>query len=198
AKIADATRKRQTDRNDEARKLMPQAKKEINSGNYELAADMVGRLVGELADTDYVKSNMSTIKGYKKICDERARVPGHILVEMDFEDYPGSWILRGNSTGGNPFEKPHQGRRPARRPIPSGSRVSHLIGAPTPKADSISFWARTRGKTSSSQMNFYIHDDSGQASLNYVTEVTLTPEWKQHPFRFTEFRAVNAAAKGTL
>ena len=38
----------------------------------------------------------------------------HILIEMDFEDYPGSWFFNNNATGGNSFEEPQQGRRSAR------------------------------------------------------------------------------------
>src|SRR5579859_7724950 len=108
AKIADALKKRQLDRNDEARRLIPLAKKEITSGNFEVAAEYVARLMGDLVDTDFVKSNLTQVKNYKKICDEKARQPAHILIEMDFEDYPGMWQLRGGATGGNSFEEPQQ------------------------------------------------------------------------------------------
>src|SRR5204862_329587 len=53
SKIADAYKKRQTDKNDEAKKLLAQAKKEITGGNFEAAADLVNRLAGDLADTEY-------------------------------------------------------------------------------------------------------------------------------------------------
>ncbi|HVR83200.1 MAG TPA: serine/threonine-protein kinase, partial [Planctomycetota bacterium] len=74
-KIGEALKKRQSDRNDEARKLLPLAKKEITAGNFEVAAEYVARLTGDLVDTDFVKSNLSQVKSYKKICDERARQP---------------------------------------------------------------------------------------------------------------------------
>ncbi len=196
-KIADAVKKRQVDRNDEAKKLLPLAKKEISASNFETAAEYVAKLTGDLADTDYVKSNLSQIKGYKKICDERARQPAHILVEMDFEDYPGLWQLRGGATGGNSFEEPHQGRRSARLTLPSGARVSHPLNGMTPKAESISFWARVRGKSSPTQMEMYLHDETGNVTLTYGVEVTLTQEWKQQSFRFSEFKPINPAARGT-
>jgi hypothetical protein len=197
AKIADALKKRQVDRNDEARKLLPLAKKEITAGNFEVAAEYVARLTGDLVDTDFVKSNMTQVKSYKKICDERARQPAHILIEMDFEDYPGLWQLRGGATGGNSFEEPQQGRRSARLTIPSGSRVNHPLFGMTPKAESISFWARYRGKSGGTQMEFFLHDDTGATTLSYVTEVTLTPEWKQYSYRFSEFKPAGPNSRGT-
>src|SRR6185295_11434522 len=133
----------------------------INAGNFETSAEYVMKLLGELAETDYVKSNLSQIKGYKKICDERARQPSHILVEMDFEDYPGSWQFRGGATGGNSFEEPQQGRRSARLTLPYGARASHPLNGITARAESISFVARVRGKSSPTQMMMYVHDDSG-------------------------------------
>jgi len=196
-KIADAVKKRQDDRVAEARKLLPVAKKELTSGNFEIAGEYLAKLLGELGDTDYVKSNLSQIKGYKKICDERARQPAHILVEMDFEDYPGLWLFRGGATGGNSFEEPQQGRRSARLTLPSGARVSHLLNGMTAKAESISFWARVRGKSSPTQMGMYLTDDTGNLSLIYAVEVTLTQEWKLQSFRFSEFKPVNPAARGT-
>ena len=197
AKIADAYKKRQTDRNDEARRLLPLAKKEITAGNFEVAAEIMAKLTGELVDTDYVKSNMSQVKSYKKITDERARQPAHILVEMDFEDYPGSWILRGGATGGNAFEDPQQGRRSARLTLAPGTRATHAIGGMTPKAESISFWARVRGKTSATQLEIILHDDKGNLVLSYGLEVTLTTEWRPYSYRLTEFKPVNPAAQST-
>src|SRR5579862_3899511 len=196
-KIADALKKRQADRNDDARKLLPLAKKEITAGNFEVAAEYVARLTGDLVDTDFVKSNLTQVKSYKKICDERARQPAHVLVEMDFEDYPGLWQLRGGATGGNSFEEPQQGRRSARLTLPSGARVNHPLFGMTPKAESISFWARYRGKGGGTQMELYLHDDTGNTTLTYGVEVTLTPDWKQYNYRFTEFKPVGANARGT-
>jgi hypothetical protein len=197
-KIADAVKKRQIDRNDEAKKLLPLAKKEISASNFEAAAEYVAKLTGDLADTEYVKSNLSQIKGYKKICDERARQPAHILVEMDFEDFPGLWQLRGGATGGNTFEEPQQGRRSARLTLPSSARASHPLNGMGPKAESISFWARVRGKSSPTGMEILLHDETGMVTLTYGLEVTLTQEWKQQKFSFSEFKPINPAAKGTL
>ena len=198
AKIADAGKKKVSDRNDEARRLLPLAKKEITAGNFEGAAEIMQRLTGDLAETDYVKSNLTQVKSYKKICDERARQPANILVEMDFEDFPGQWQLRGGATGGNAFEEPQQGRRSARLTIPSGARVNHPLIGMTPRAESISFWARARGKSSATQMELYLHDDTGNNTLTFMVEVTLTTEWKLHQFRLNEFKPSGNAAKGTV
>jgi serine/threonine-protein kinase len=195
-RIADALKKHQSDRNDEARRLLPLAKKEINALNFEIAAEYVARLMGELVETDYVKSNLTQIKGYKKICDEKARQPSSILIEMDFEDYPGLWRLGNGATGGNSFEEPHNGRRSARLTLPSGTRASHPLFGMSPKADSISFWARYRGK-GVTQMEFFVHDETGNATLTYGVEVPLTADWKPYTFRFSEFKPINPAAKGT-
>ena len=197
SRISDALKKRQADRNDEARRLVALAKKEITALNFEIAAEYIARLTGELVDTDYVKSNLTQVKGYKKICDERARQPANILIEMDFEDYPGLWRLQGGATGGNSLEEPQQGRRSARLTLPSGSRVGHPLFGMTPKADSISFWARYRGKGGATQTEFYVHDDTGNTTLTYGVEVTLSADWKPYTFRFSEFKPVNPAARGT-
>jgi hypothetical protein len=197
-KIADAVKKRQADRNEEAKKLVPLVKKEMNAGNFEMSGEYVAKLLGDLAETDYVKSNLSQIRGYKKICDERARQPSHILVEMDFEDFPGQWLLRGGATGGNSFEEPQQGRRSARLTLPFAARASHPLNGMSPRADSISFWGRVRGKSSNTQMLLYVHDDSGTVVLTYGVDVSLTQDWKLQSFRFSEFKPVNPAAKGTL
>jgi hypothetical protein len=196
-KIADAYKKRQVDKNDEAKKLLPLAKKEITAGNFEVAQEIVTRLAGDLADTDFAKSNAATIKNYKKICDERARQPAHILVEMDFEDFPGSWTLNGQATGSNAFEEPQQGRRSARLTIPSSGRASHPLIGMTSRAESISFWARSRGRNSTSQLIVFLHDDSGASSLSYSYELTITTDWKQYPIRLAEFKPFNKPAMGT-
>jgi serine/threonine-protein kinase len=198
AKIADAVRKRQTERNDEAKRLLPQAKKEISASNFEAAAEIVARLVGELADTDFAKSNMSTIKNYKKICDERARQPAHILVELDFEDYPGGWFFTGQATGGNTFEEPQQGRRSARLTLPGGNgngRAIHPLPGMNSRAETISFWARTRGKNSSSQLVMFLNDDSGGTNQMFSYDFPITSEWRPYSAKFTEFKPYNVNAK---
>jgi eukaryotic-like serine/threonine-protein kinase len=197
AKIAEAYKRRKDDRNEEARKLLPLAKKEINAGNFEIAGELVSKLVGDLADTDFAKGNMGTIRSYKKICDDRARQPAHILVEMDFEDFPGGWILQNGSTGGNAFEEPQQGRRSARLTLPAAGRANHALLGMTPRAEVITFWARARGKNSTATVHLNLHDDSPSGTFIYYQEVQLSPEWKQHVVRISDFKPLNALAKGT-
>jgi hypothetical protein len=115
-----------------------------------------------------------------------------------FEDFPGQWVFRGGATGGNSFEEPQQGRRSARLTLPYSARASHPLNGMSPRAESISFWARVRGKSSNTQMLLYVHDDSGTAVLTYGVDVSLTQDWKLQSFRFSEFKPVNPAAKGTL
>jgi hypothetical protein len=199
AKMADAYKKRQVERNEEAKRVYTQAKKDAAASNFDAASELVNRLVGELADTDHAKSNMTNIKTLKKQCDDRARQPANIIVEMDFEDFPGGWMFTQTATGGNSFEEPHQGRRSARLTLPGSSRANHPLNGMNPRAESMSFWARTRGKTSTNVLNIYLHDDgSGTGTqMTFQGEVTLTPEWKLHTLRFaTDFKPYNAAAKG--
>jgi serine/threonine-protein kinase len=193
AKIADVLKKRQADRNEEARRIYPLAKKEISAQNYDVATEYVARLTGELVETDYVKSNLSQIKAMKKLCD--GKQPANILIEMDFEDYPGLWQPRGNATAGNSFEEPQQGRRAARLTIPGGSRVFHPLMGMNAKAEAISFWARYRGKGGVTNMAFCVHDESGNNVIIYGVEVSLTPEWKFYHYPFTEFKPVNNPAR---
>jgi serine/threonine-protein kinase len=196
AKISDAARRRQTEKNDEAKRLLPMAKKEINASNFEAAAEIVAKLVGDLADTDFVKSNLSTIKGYKKICDERARQPAHILVELDFEDYPGAWNFTNQATGGNSFEEPQQGRRSARLTLPGGNgRAFHPLTGMTARAETISFWARSRGRNSSSQLVMFLNDDPNQL---WAYDFQITSDWRQYSARILDFKAFSPAAKSAI
>jgi serine/threonine-protein kinase len=193
AKIADAGRKRQTEKNDEAKRLLPLAKKEINASNFEAAAEMIARLVGDLADTDFAKSNLSTIKGFKKICDERARQPAHILIELDFEDYPGAWIFTNQATGGNSFEEPQQGRRSARLTLHGGlGRALHPLTGMNSRAETISFWARSRGRNSSNQLMMFLTVDD---NLIFNCEFQISSEWKQYSTRILDFKPYNPPAK---
>jgi len=197
ARMADAYKKRQTEKNEDAKKVLAQAKKEVGAQNFELGGELVNRLLGELADTDHVKSNLSTVKKLKQVCDERARQPSHILVEMDFEDFPGGWVFTGQATGTNSFEEPQQGRRSARLTLPNNGRALHNLNGMKERAEKITFYARIRGKTSATTMNFLIHDDgAGTNNQTFVHDVPLTPEWKLHTLRFVDFKPANAAAKG--
>jgi serine/threonine-protein kinase len=197
-RIADAYKKRQTDKNDEAKKLLPIVKKEISASNFEAAAELVARLTGDLADTDFAKANLTSIKTYKKICDERARQPAHILIEMDFEDYPGSWFFNNNATGGNSFEEPWQGRRAARLTLPgSNGRANHPLVGMNSRAETITFWARSRGKNNNNQLVFYLHDDSGMNNLTFSSDVLITSEWKQYSLRIADFKPYSNQAKNT-
>jgi len=196
AKIADATKRRQADKNDEAKKLLPLVKKEIAQSNFEAAAELVSRLVGDLADTDFAKSNLSTIKNYKKICDDRARQPAHVLIEMDFEDYPGGWFFNGQATGGNSFEEPQQGRRSARLTLPGSGRANHQLLGMSSRAETLTFWARSRGKNSSNQLTVYLHDDGMTNTQTFSYDLQISSDWKQYSLRIAEFRPANPNAKG--
>ena len=188
SRIAEAQKKKQSDRNDEARRLLPLAKKEIQTNNYETALEYVNRLMGELADTEYVKANLAQVKGYKKICDERARPPANILVEMGFEDYPGLWQLQRGATGGNTTEEPYQGRRSARFALPPGSRVTHPLGTLPANADTVTFWARVRGKSSAPLLTFFLNETSGMTTTSYFQELTLSQDWRQYVLRIASFK----------
>jgi hypothetical protein len=74
----------------------------------------------------------------------------------------------------------------------------HDIKGMSARAETISFWARTRGKPTSPQMNIYLHDDGGSGStMTFNSDVQLTPEWKLHVLRFVDFKPYNPAAKGS-
>jgi hypothetical protein len=144
---------------------------------------------------------MSTIRGYKKYCDEHARQPAHILVEMDFEDFPGSWSFGGQATGGNSFEEPHQGRRSARLTLPGNSgRAFHPLPGMNPRAETISFYARSRGKNSSNQLVMLLNDENAGTSLMFSYEFQITSEWRPYSARIMDFKPYNAPAKkeGTI
>jgi hypothetical protein len=46
-------------------------------------------------------------------------------------------------------------------------------------------------------MEMYLHDDSGDTTLTYKLEVTLTTEWKPYSYSLRDFKPAGAATKGT-
>jgi hypothetical protein len=116
---------------------------------------------------------------------------------MDFEDFPGGWMFFNQATGGNSFEEPQAGRRSARLTLPSGGgRASHNLIGMTPRAETITFWARSKGKNSNTPMMICLHDDGGNQTQTFNYEVTLTQDWKPHVLRIVDFKPYNQAAKG--
>jgi len=159
AKIA-TRKKKVSDRNDEARRLLPLAKKEITAGNFEARGDHAAAH-RDLAETDYVKSNLTQVKSYKKSATS-ARVSPRTS----------SWRWTSRTSG--QWQLPAARRRERVRGAPARPEVARLTIPAAPasttrsshdaRAESISFWAGA-GKSSATQMELYLHDDTGNNTL---------------------------------
>ncbi|MGH7341783.1 MAG: hypothetical protein ACREKH_14920, partial [Candidatus Rokuibacteriota bacterium] len=144
-KSAEAARK--TEHNEEAKRLFAVAQTNLKppTPSFEIAYDAIVRLLEEFADTSTVKTYEKQLLAQKKTCEDRGRVAPNVLVEMDFEDYPGSWTARGGATATNGDES-HQGKRAARLTLAGNGFARHPLLGMTTRAETISFWARSRTK----------------------------------------------------
>ncbi len=186
ARIADAVRKKVSDRDAEARKLYQQYPKDMKAGNFDAALDAVNRLLTEFPDTTTVKTYEKPIRDGKAKCEQNIGVPENILVLMEFEDYPGTWRAVNNATAGN-ADDPYQGKRAGHLLLPGGGRAGHPINGITPRAETISFWARSLRKGPMALVDFYLYDDMN----TYFVSEKLSTDWKLCTYRFPDFKPLN-------
>jgi hypothetical protein len=195
AKIADARKRKLKDRETEAANLWKSVQSEMRKQNYETAGDAIERLLRDFAELPLVKSNDRQLKTYKATCEEKGRASPNLLVEMDFEDFPGAWTPRGMATATN-GDEPHQGRRCAHINLGSNGGVWHPLLGLGPRADSISFWSRTRTKGPVASLEFILHETSGMMTYSWSLTFTAQTDWKATTFRFSEFKPWNENARG--
>jgi hypothetical protein len=193
AKIADARKRKQKDRETDAGNLWKLVGAEMRKQNYEVAADAIDRLLKEFADLPIVKTNDRQLRSYKATCDEKGPTASNTIVEMDFEDLPGLWAAQNGATAQN-GDEPKSGRRSAHLNVNSG-RVWHNLHGVTARGESISFWTRTRVKGPVAPMELILHESGGMVTYSWIVRFTVQTDWRQSSFKFSEFQPWNENAK---
>jgi serine/threonine-protein kinase len=190
-KLAEAAKKREHET--EAANLWKDAQDDFRKQAFEPALDALQQLAAEYADTPTTRNNLSKIKQMRSAIENSGKLPTNVLVEMDFEDFPGAWTLNNMATGGN-AEEPHQGKRAARLVLPDGGRANHPLVGMNARAETISFWGRSRSK-SVAPVQVVLHETANMMTYSWTQEVTFPTEWKYYSFRIADFRPWNDNAK---
>jgi serine/threonine-protein kinase len=191
AKTRAAETARKNDHNEEAKKLwaVVQTNMKPPTPSFETAYDAIVRLLGEFGDTQTVKTYEKQLLAHKKTCEDRGKVAPNVLIEIDFEDYPGAWTVRGNATAAN-GEECHQGKRAARMSLPNNSNARHPLLGMTARAETISFWARSRTRTIAVVDVILTEEEPGMWT-QWVKQINVPTEWRQFVLRFSDFRLYN-------
>ena len=128
--------------------------------------------------------------GLSRVRVERrlAAVPGssgprRVLVELNFEDFPGAWELEGNYTGGN-RDGGFQGKRGARFVLEGEGRAWYRFREGTAtNAETITLYARTTQRGKTARLHFML-DAERDRSIRFK----IDSSWRQYTFKISEFR----------
>jgi hypothetical protein len=178
---------RRKDHEDEAARLWQGVRRDIQAQNFGGAYEAINRLLTEFADTPVGRVNERTLRQYKTLCEERAKVAPNVFAELDFEDYPGLWKTRGGASAAN-GEEPHQGRRAARLSLPSEGGVYHPLPSLDPRADTLTFFARNRSKNQTAILHLQLIEDAESGSGTFAKQLVLSAEWKQYVVRVIDLK----------
>jgi len=196
-KIADAGRRKAKEREDEAKKVWSAVQKDVKAQNYDTALDGIARLLGELADTPSAKLNERVLRQYKTVCESGQGVPEGLLVQVEFEDYPGPWNTHGGAKGENGTDA-YSGRRAARLTFPQArSWAAYPISGVTWKAETVSFWARSLKKGPVAVVHTWLSlQVPDEDSITYsAPTISIGNEWKLYSYKLSDFKTENAKAK---
>jgi serine/threonine-protein kinase len=191
SKIADASKRKARDREEESRRLYTSLQKDMQAGKFDAAHKSASQLLADFADTPFVKTNDRQIRQWKALCEDRLGLADHVLVNIDFEDFPGAWTARGGATASNEGDG-YQGKRSAKLNFAAGGYASHPIKGMTWKAETISLYARTLKKSLVAPMLFSLSDATG----SYSVEFSITGEWKLHTLKLADFKPSSTDTRG--
>ncbi len=186
-RIADCTRRKDAARKVDAQALLTSHTTDFKKGNFDAALEEANRLLTEYLDVPVVKQSEKKIRDNKAACEDRSKIAGLLLVEMEFDDLPGQWNAT-RAQAANTGEEPYQGKRAARITLQSGGRVSHPLHGMTARAEIVTFWARSkiRGVTVSVDVTFV--ESSGMNNLYYPKEFTFGADWKPYQAVLSELK----------
>jgi serine/threonine-protein kinase len=195
AKIADAGKRRQKEHDEEGSKLFQQYGREYKNLQFDLAAESWLKLMTEFADTPSVKSNLSRLKSNKAVLDQNVRPPESLVAELGFEDYPGLWGLRPPAQAINSPDEPYHGKRSARLSLPPDTFVRHPLNNLTPRAEFISFYARSRSGNRPAKFRVVLYDELPMgATAAFSLDLAAGPDWQKHTVRLADFKPSGTAA----
>jgi len=191
SRIADAAKRKAAERKDEAQRLYTAMQKDMQAGKFDAAHKSAQQLLNDLADTPFVRMNDRQIRQWKALCEDRLGLAEHVLVNLDFEDFPGAWTPRQGATASNEGDG-YTGKRSAKLNFAAGGYASHPVKGATARAETISFYARTLKKGLVAPMNLGLSDAAGSFSM----EFSITSEWKLHTFRLADFKPASSDTRG--
>jgi hypothetical protein len=194
AKVADMAKRRARDRDDDARRLWTQVQSDLKRGALDAVADGLQRLLGELADTQTTKTNESKMRTIKAQLEQAGKAGSPIIVEMDFEDYPGLWTARGGAEAQNASDETHQGRRAARIGLGSGGQALHPVHGMRPGVEALTFWIKLKAR-GTALLAFVVYDEGQMNTASFVQDFTATSDWKQITLRASDFKPYGTVAK---
>lgn len=187
---------RRKEHEDEAVRLWQGVRRDVQAQNFGAAYEAINRLLTEFADTPTFRSNERTLRQYKTLCEERGKVAPNVFVELDFEDYPGLWRTHGGAQAVN-GEESHQGRRAARLALPPESVAYHPLPRLNSRADTLTFFARSRSKSQSAVLYVLLIEEMEAGGNTYARSIALTADWRQYVIRLAELKPLGFESRGT-
>jgi hypothetical protein len=191
SRLADVSKRKAADHRDEAQRLYGGLSKDLQAGKFDAAHRTAAQLLAEFADTPVVRTNDRQIRQWKTLCEDRLGMAEHVLVNIDFEDFPGSWNARGGATASNEGDG-YQGKRSAKLNFARGGYASHPLKGVTFKAETISFYARTLKRGLVAPLSLALYDSNG----GFGVEFSVTSDWKLHTLKLADLKPVSTDTKG--
>ena len=197
AKVADMAKRRARDRDDDARRVWAQVQTDLKKGSLDAVADGLQRLLGELGDTQTTKTNESKMRTIKGQLEQAGKAGSPLIVEMDFEDYPGLWIARGGADIQNAADETHQGRRAARIGLGSSGQAIHPIHGLRSGVEAVTFWVKLKSR-GTALLSFVVYDEGQANTASFAQDFTATADWKQITLKASDFKPYGVVAKAKL
>jgi serine/threonine-protein kinase len=198
-RVGLAAKQKQTDRNEEAKKIYNAVSNDMKRNAFETAMEGISRLNTDFADTAQVKSGDANLRRWKAQIEASGRTGSNVVAEVDFEDYPGFWKPQGMGATVTNSDEPHTGRRAARMTLANGSRVAHPISSLPFRTDTVSFFVRARAKgVAGMTYQFSLYEEAGMNTAIFTYEFTPTLEWKRESFRLSQLTPSNPAARAKI
>ncbi|HXG61325.1 MAG TPA: hypothetical protein VNO22_08125, partial [Planctomycetota bacterium] len=188
---------RRKDHEDEAARLWQGVRRDMQAQNFGGAYEAINRLLTEFADTPAGRSNERTLRQYKTLCEERAKVAPNVVAELDFEDYPGLWKSRGGASATN-GEEPHQGRRAARLSLSPEGGAYHPLPLLDARADTLTFFARNRSKNQTAILYILLIEDGEGGYGTFAKQLILSAEWKQYVVRLADLKPFGSEVRSPV
>ena len=191
-KINGVRRRKENDRKSDSRDLYSTANKLYAARKFSEALPKFRELAATFKNTAVWRSYGNRILQRTQDCENRLGTAKHVLVNQQFEEFPGFWTVRGGATANNNGPG-YESERSAKIFVPNGNtaRVQHPLKGVTSDVETFSFWAKTVRKGPVALITFSILDDDD----SFAVDVSITNTWKQHTFKVRDFRPYGNTSK---